>query len=64
MRSDVVTFGEVSTLDHKVLYNPVKSGAFVAQLFPGDFAGSLFTCNDTRVKTDLRLYESKPEALR
>lgn len=42
---DMFTFGEVASLDHKVLYNSVKCGAFVAQVFPCDFASSLFTCN-------------------
>lgn len=44
----VVTFGEVTSLDHKVLNNSVKRGAFEAQLFPCDFAASLFTCEQTK----------------
>lgn len=41
----VSTFGEVASLDHKVLYYSVKCGAFVAQLFPCDLTTSPFTCN-------------------
>lgn len=44
----VITFGEVAALDHKVLYNSVKRGAFVAQLFACYFSGSLFTCEEKR----------------
>lgn len=40
-----ITFGEVPSLDHKVLYNSVEGGTFVAQLFPCGFSSSLFTCN-------------------
>lgn len=51
-----LTFSEVASLDHKVLYNSVKRGAFEAQLFPCGFSSSLFTCkqmwiNQARNKT-------------
>lgn len=42
------SFGEVASLNHKVFYNSVKSGAFVAQLFPCDFPSSLFTSAQTK----------------
>lgn len=47
LSSSSISFGEVASLDHKVLYNSVKCGAFVAQLFPCDFASSLFTSAQT-----------------
>lgn len=38
-----LTFCEISTLDHEVLYHSVKRGAFIAQVFACDFARPFFT---------------------
>ena len=42
------TFSKVSSLDHEVLYNSMKRGSFVAQLFPCGFASSLFPCKQKK----------------
>lgn len=47
LSSSSISFGEVASLDHEVLYNSVKRGAFEAKLFPCDFANSPFTSAQT-----------------
>lgn len=48
LSSSSITFSEVTSLDHKVLNNSVKCGAFIAQLFPCDFASPSFTSAQTQ----------------
>lgn len=60
-----ITYGEISTLNHKILYNPMKNYAFIMQWLARRFPKSLFSstqrtevlaCYGTSVRKQLKDY--------
>lgn len=47
LASSAIAIGEVASLDHKVLYNSMKGGAFITEFFSRGCASAFFTSAQT-----------------